>query len=70
MVIEDVIENSPGAKAGVMPGDVIVAVDKNFSGDLQAYKGILEVVDAKPTIVVNRHGELFTCKFKVQSILK
>ena len=70
VVIEDVIENSPGAKAGVMPGDVIVAVDKNFSGDLQAYKGILEVVDAKPTIVVNRHGELFTCKFKVQSILK
>ena len=42
VVIEDVLEGSPGQKAGFRAGDVILAINHNFSNDIQVYKAMLQ----------------------------
>lgn len=69
VVIEDVLENSPGEKAGLMPGDIIMGIDNNISGNIQAYKNLLQDVGAKIRILVVRNGELIVKRMKVGSIL-
>jgi C-terminal processing protease CtpA/Prc len=49
IVVEDVIAGSPADKAHFKVGDEILAVNKNFSQNMQVYKTILQ----KPFEVVN-----------------
>jgi hypothetical protein len=69
VIIEDVLKDSPGEKAGLVPGDVIMGIDNNVSGNIQAYKNILQDVGAKIRILVVRNGELLVKHLKVASIL-
>lgn len=69
VIIEDVLEDSPGQKAGLMPGDVIMAIDNDMSGNIQSYKNILQDVGARIRILVARNGELLVKHLKVSSIL-
>lgn len=69
VVIEDVLKDSPGEKAGLMPGDIIMAIDNNMSGNIQSYKNMLQDVGARLRILVNRNGELILRNLKVSSIL-
>ena len=69
IIIEDVLEDSPGQKAGLMPGDVIMAIDNNMTGNIQAYKNILQDVGARIRILVTRNKELLIKHLKVASIL-
>lgn len=69
VIIEDVLEGSPGEKAGLKPDDVIVGIDNNLTGNIQAYKNILQDVGAKIRLVINRNGELLVKHLKVSSIL-
>ena len=70
VLIEDVIENSPGSKAGFKPGDVIISVDNNFTQDIQAYKTLLQRSGARLKVMVRRDGELFLLHLDVKSILR
>lgn len=67
--VTDVIPHSPAEKAGFLPGDIIVAVDKNFSNNIQAYQEILKQPKTKISIIISRNGELMTKKIYVASIL-
>jgi hypothetical protein len=69
VVIEDVIEGSPGEKAGLKPGDIIVGIGTNFSGNIQAYKALLQTAKLKLKIVIKRDEELFIKNIRVESIL-
>ncbi|WP_157580889.1 aspartyl protease family protein [Segetibacter koreensis] len=69
VIIEDVLKDSPGEKAGLIPGDVIMGIDNNVSGNIQAYKNILQDVGARVRILVVRNGELLVKHLKVASIL-
>lgn len=69
ITIEDVLENSPGEKAGLMPGDIIVGIDNYLGGNIQSYKNMLQDVGAKLKIVVMRNRELIVAYMKVRSIL-
>ena len=69
VTIEDVLKDSPGEKAGLMPGDIIMAIDNNMSGSIQSYKNLLQDVGAKLRIVIFRNGELLVKRLKVASIL-
>lgn len=42
IMVEDVIEGSPAAKAGFNINDQVIAVNKNFTMNIQAYKDILQ----------------------------
>jgi predicted metalloprotease with PDZ domain len=69
VTIEDVLKDSPGEKAGLIPGDIIMAIDNNMSGSIQSYKNLLQDVGAKLRIVIFRNGELLVKRLKVASIL-
>lgn len=69
IVIEDVIEGSPGQQAGLQPGDIVFSVGNNLSGNIQAYKNLLQTPKARLKIVVKRGGQLMMKQIKVASIL-
>lgn len=69
IIIEDVLKDSPGEKAGLMPGDVIIAINNNIGGNIQSYKNMFQDEGARLKILVARNGELITKRLKVSSIL-
>ena len=68
ILIEDIISGSPAEKAGCKVGDEIIAVDKNFSYDIQQYKAILLTANEQIKIVVKREGQLVLLGLKPKSI--
>jgi len=66
----DIIPNSPGDKAGFKKDDIIYAVDKNFTRNIQTLKAALQNAGAKVTVLVNRNGKLIVLNLKIKSILR
>lgn len=69
ITIEDVLKDSPGEKAGLMPGDVILCIDNYIGANIQLYKNLLQDVGAKLKIVVMRNQKPIVTHMKVMSIL-
>jgi hypothetical protein len=69
VLIGDVADKSPGEKAGLKEGDIVIAIDKNFSQNLQAYKYTLQSLKGRVKIIVSRNDELIEVELKVKSIL-
>lgn len=69
IVIGDVAKGSPGEAAGLKEGDEIIAINKNFSQNLNQYKIALQAPGEKIKIVFRRDGKLMEVEFKVKSIL-
>ncbi len=67
--VTDVIRNSPAEKAGFKPGDIILAVNNNFTSNLQVYRDILKNIGTRPTLLLMRNGELMLKKLPIRSIL-
>jgi hypothetical protein len=67
--VVDVIKKSPAEDAGFQPGDEIIGVENNFTGNIQAYKALFQNTKAKLKVVVRRNGELITLTLRVKSIL-
>lgn len=53
----DVIEGTPGAKAGFKQGDVIFAIDNNYSKNIKSLKMQLQNAGAKVRVVIFRQGK-------------
>jgi hypothetical protein len=70
IMVGDVAKGSPGEDAGVKEGDVIIAVNKNFSQNLTQYKFALQIPNEKVQLIIKRAGELKEIEVKVRSILK
>lgn len=70
ILIGDVAVKSPAEEAGLIEGDLVVAVNKNFNQNLQQYKSAIQNAGQKIRIIVLRNGELMEFEFKVKSILK
>jgi S1-C subfamily serine protease len=64
----DVLEDSPGKAAGFEPGDVILAMNNNFSKDIQAYKAIIQNAGATVRVLVLREGQPKLLTLKVRDI--
>jgi Aspartyl protease/PDZ domain len=69
IVLADVATGSPAEDVGLREGDVVVAVNKNFSQNLQQYKMALQNTGDKLKIIIQRDGELKEFTLKVKSIL-
>jgi hypothetical protein len=69
ITVEDVIKDSPGEKAGFKVGDVIFAIEKDFSKNIQSYKNLLQHAGAKLKVLVMRNEELVFLTLVVKSIL-
>ena len=69
IVVTDVMKDSPAEKAGFLPDDVIMAVNNNFSKNIQVYKTALQNTGEKIRILVYRSGQPLLLTLKVKSIL-
>ena len=68
--IEDVVEGSPAEKAGLKLGDVILAVNDNYSNNIQIYKGLMQTPKEKLKFLILRNDDRFILYMKPKSILK
>lgn len=56
VIVEDVIETSPADKAGFKVNDQVIAVNKNFSMNIQVYKNMLQKPFETIKVIVIREG--------------
>ena len=68
IIVGDVAKGSPAEAVGLIEGDVVVAVNKNFNQSLQAYKAAMQSAGERLKIIVQREGELKEFEFKVKNI--
>lgn len=69
ITVLDIMKNSPAEKAGLMIGDVIVGVNKDFTNNIQAYKTALQSAKNTQTLLVSRENAgIFKVALKVKSI--
>ena len=70
IVITEVMRHSPAEEAGFKPDDVIMAINNNFTKNIQVYKNILQNTGDKVKILVLRNGLPVMISLKVKSILR
>ncbi len=68
VTVVDIMKNSPAEKAGFQPDDIIVAIDNNFSNNIQTYKTMLQNAKARLSVLILRNNEPKILKLKVKSI--
>jgi hypothetical protein len=69
IVIEEINEGSPAAKAGIKEGDVLVGVGLNFTNNIMQYKTLLQAPGEKIKLVLQRNGKLIETFIRPISIL-
>jgi Aspartyl protease/PDZ domain len=67
--VEAVVAGSPAEKAGMLEGDILIAVGNNFSNNIMAYKTILQNSDDKIKIILQRNSKLIELYIRPVSIL-
>lgn len=67
--IIDVMPESPAEAAGFKPGDVVIAIENNFSSNIQTYKALLQTPGGKLKVLVMRDEGPTLLTLKVKSIL-
>ncbi len=69
VVVEDVVEGSPGKEGGFLPGDVILGINNNFSNNIQVYKSMMQNLGDKLKFIILRNGSPEVLYLKPKSIL-
>ncbi len=69
ITVGDVANGSPGELAGLLEGDIVIAVDKNFTQNLNQYKLTLQKANDKINLLIRRDGEIKVIEMRVKSIL-
>lgn len=70
IILGDVAKDSPAEQAGLKEGDVLMAVNNNFSQNMNQYKIALQTTNEKVKLIIRRKSELMEIWFKTKSILK
>ena len=71
ITVLDIMKGSPAEKAGLEIGDVIIAVNRNFSANIQTYKTMLQAENTLQTLIIDREKVgLLTFLLRVKSIHK
>jgi hypothetical protein len=66
--VGDIMPGSPAEKAGLQVDDIMIAVNRNFTNNIQQYKSLLQNTGEKVQIIIRRNGQLIDLKMKVKSI--
>jgi hypothetical protein len=69
IILGDVARGSPAESIGLKEGDIVVAINKNFSQNLQQYKMAMQNAGDRLKIIIQRGAELIEFNLKVKSIL-
>lgn len=68
IIITEVMRHSPAEEAGFKPDDVIMAINGNFSRNIQVYKSMLQNTGEKVKVLVLRKGEPHLITLRIKSI--
>jgi hypothetical protein len=68
IIIGDVAKDSPAEQIGLKEGDVLIALNNNFTQTLQQMKALLQNA-GRVDMIVRRNNELLKFSFKVKTIL-
>ncbi len=68
ILIGDVAKDSPAEAAGIKEGDQVIAINKNFTQNLNQYKILLQAPNEKVKIIIRRGAEIKEIEFKIKSI--
>ncbi len=68
IVLDEVIQKSPAYRAGLKKDDIIIAINSNFSNDINVYKNLMQVVGQKITLLVLRNNLPMIFEFHVGRI--
>ncbi len=68
IIVEDVIAGSPAAKAQFKVNDEVIAVNRDFTRNMQAYKNILQKPFERIKVLINRDGILKELTLNTASI--
>jgi C-terminal processing protease CtpA/Prc len=68
IMTDDVIKGSPAFNSGLKQGDIIIAVNSNFSNDIGTYKNLMQGVGEKITLLVSRDNVPLILTFRVGRI--
>ena len=63
-----VAKNSPAEKAGIREGDIVIAINNDFSQNFNRYKTALLTPNSKIKLILRRGEELIQAEMKVKSI--
>ena len=69
IIVGDVAKGSPAEAAGVKEGDEVIAVNRNFSQNLNQYKIALQAPNERIKLILQRDKVMKEIEFKVKSIL-
>lgn len=69
ITVQDIMPGSPAEEAGFKQGDLVMAVNNNFSRNIQTYKTLLQASGQKCRVLVMRNGSPLMLTIKIKSIL-
>ena len=69
IIVGDVAPGSPAEIAGLLEGDIVLAVNKSFNQNLNQYKIALQTPNEKVKLILKRDDRIFELMLKVKSIL-
>ncbi len=70
VTVVDIIPGSPGEQAGFKQNDVIYAVGKNFTRNIQLIKSALQNAGANVTVLVMRDNKPVVLHLKIKNLLR
>ena len=68
VTIEDIIPNSPAEKAGLLSGDILIALNGRLVTNLDEYKRIMAMSEGKTKITIFREGKYYEKKIRIINI--
>lgn len=68
VVVDGVAKDSPAEKAGLTEGDIVLAVDNDFTGNLQTFKNIIQASHRNIEFLLLRNDKPLLLKMKTVSI--
>lgn len=69
VTIIDIVKGSPGDVAGFKTGDIIKAIDNNFTKNIQLFKAAMQIAGAKLKVLIFRDGTPQILTLDVKNIL-
>jgi hypothetical protein len=69
VTVIDIVKGSPGDVAGFKSGDIIMAIDNNFTKNIQHFKAVMQVAGTKLAVLISREGVPIILTLHVKNIL-
>lgn len=70
IILGDVAKGSPAEKAGLLEGDVVIAINKDFSQNINQFKNALQHTGSPAKLIIRRNGNLMEYEFKIKNLIR